>query len=224
MDKKALKNSLYATGILLTSSVSAFAFTGQMSIPVTQQDSPKINALRISMETTAEEAQIFIKDATKEGIKFLEDKSLTKEQKKEKFRAFLNDNFDLVTIGRFALGKYWRSGTKEQKKEYLNLFENMIVDVYSERFSEYESQNIEVTNARPQGKADMLVNSKIIQKSGPEIALDWRVRKKDGGKLKIIDISVEGISMSLTQRSDFAAVIQRGGGNIDVLLDHLRSK
>ena len=48
-----------------------------------------------------------------------------------------------------------------------------------------------------------------------------RVRER-GGSMKILDVIVEGVSMSVTQRSDFSSVIQRGGGNVDVLLDHLR--
>ena len=49
------------------------------------------------------------------------------------------------------------------------------------------------------------------------------MRYKDG-KYKVIDIIVEGVSMSVTQRSDFSSVIQRGGGNVQVLIDHLREK
>ena len=41
---------------------------------------------------------------------------------------------------------------------------------------------------------------------------------------KIIDVIVAGVSMSVTQRSDFASVIQRGGGQVNVLLAHLRSE
>ncbi len=55
------------------------------------------------------------------------------------------------------------------------------------------------------------------------MAVDWRVRQVGGG-YKVVDILVEGVSMALTQRSDFASVIQRGGGDIEVLLEQLRQK
>ena len=61
----------------------------------------------------------------------------------------------------------------------------------------------------------------INQPSGSDVSVDWRVRER-GGSMKILDVIVEGVSMSVTQRSDFSSVIQRGGGNVDVLLDHLR--
>lgn len=222
MKNRMIKQSTFTLGaLILMSGATSHAFTAYNTAADTTKTTTSYTHL-IGNSASEQEAQAFITNVTKEGISFLEDKSLNEDQKKSKFRKFLKENFDLITIGRFALGKYWRTSTKEQKKEYLNLFENMIVDVYSRRFGEYDNQNIEVTKTRPEGKADMLVNSKIVQNSGPEVALDWRVRKKKSGELKVIDISVEGISMSLTQRSDFAAVIQRGGGNVDVLLDHLQ--
>jgi len=53
------------------------------------------------------------------------------------------------------------------------------------------------------------------------VKVDWRVRNSNG-TLQIIDVVIEGVSMSLTQRSDFSSVIQRGGGNVEALLEHLR--
>lgn len=213
------KPFITASMLILMSATSAHSF--RITDKKYQHHNSHIVQIK-SDNITAEEAENFISEVTRAGISFLEDKSLSEKEKKEKFRTFLKQNFDLVTIGRFALGKYWRSSSTDQKKEYLNLFEDMVVNVYSKRFGEYDNQNITVTKAKPQGKKDFVVNSKIIQNAGPEIDLDWRVRKKKSGEIKIIDISVEGISMSLTQRSDFSSVIQRGGGKIDVLLNHLK--
>ena len=57
---------------------------------------------------------------------------------------------------------------------------------------------------------------------GEEVQVDWRVRNK-GGSYKIVDVLVAGVSMSVTQRSDFASVIQRGGGNVDALIAELKN-
>ena len=42
--------------------------------------------------------------------------------------------------------------------------------------------------------------------------------------MKIIDVAIEGISMSVTQRDEFSSVIQRGGGRVEALLASLREK
>jgi len=93
-------------------------------------------------------------------------------------------------------------------------------DLKKIRFSEYGGQEIEVRKARPEGKKDILVSSAIVGGDGPEIDVDWRVRYS-AGKYQVIDVVVEGVSMALTQRSEFASVIQRGGGSVDVLIAHL---
>ncbi len=175
----------------------------------------------IAVANDGEKAKSFIDKMGSDAISFLDDNSLSKTQKQEQFRILLSRNFDMDTIGRFALGKNWRSASEAQQKEYLNLFENMIVRVYSSRFNEYDGQNFTVSSARDIGKSDTLVTSYIIPPSGSKVQVDWRVRHKNGS-YKVIDVIIEGVSMSLTQRSDFSNVIQRGGGNIEVLLKHLR--
>lgn len=186
------------------------------SIANTQPLKQQINTPNIS-----ENSQVFIKDIAERGIGFMVNEELDEENRKKEFRKMLEESFDMKTIGRFALGKYWKQATKEQQKEYLDLFEDMIVNVYSRRFSEYNGEKFEVISSRPQGTYDAIVASQIVPSSGAPISIDWRVRKK-GKQFVVIDIMVAGVSMALTQRSDFSAVIQRGGGKIDVLLEHLR--
>jgi phospholipid transport system substrate-binding protein len=177
----------------------------------------------IASDPDEDKAISFITNASAQGLGFLSSDSLTDAQKKSEFRKFLKNNFDIRAIGRFALGRYWRTTTPAEKEEYQGLFEDMIVGVYSSRFSEYSGQNIEILDAEKRGKSDIVVHSKITGEGGPEIKLDWRVRQKNG-RFRVIDIMVEGVSMAVTQRSDFASVIQRGGGDIDVLLAHLSNQ
>ncbi len=165
----------------------------------------------------------FIKSTTDKGLKFLADANASKAQKTADFRKLLDDSFDLETIGRFALGRYWNAATDTQKKDYLKLFKTMVVDVYSNRFEEYKGQKIEVRSFRSIGNQDTLVSSFMIPPNGgEEVQVDWRVRNK-GGSYKIVDVLVAGVSMSVTQRSEFSSVIQRGGGNVDALIAQLKT-
>lgn len=165
----------------------------------------------------------FIKTTTDRGLKFLSDPNTTKAEKSSDFRKLLDASFDLDTIGRFALGRYWNAATDAQKKEYLGLFRKMVVDVYSNRFEEYKGQKVEVRSFRSIGNQDTLVSSFLVPTNGgEEVQVDWRVRNK-GGSYKIVDVLVAGVSMSVTQRSEFSSVIQRGGGNVDALITQLKT-
>jgi len=120
------------------------------------------------------------------------------------------------TIARFAMGRYWAIATDAEKKEYTKLFRQMIVDVYTNRFSEYSGQTFNVKGHKAAGRKDVIVNS-IIQGTGQSIKVDWRIRKG-----RVIDVLVENVSMSVTQRSEFASIIQRNGGKVSALIDHLK--
>lgn len=168
-------------------------------------------------------AEDFIDKMASDAIAFLGNADLSVEQKQKKFRTLLTRSFDMNTIGRFALGRYWRTASAEQRKEYQKLFRDMIVEVYSRRFGEYDGQKLEVRGSRKDNEKDVTVQSFIVPETGSEIQVDWRVRYKNG-QYKVIDVMVEGVSMALTQRSDFSSVIQRGGGDLSVLLAHLREQ
>jgi phospholipid transport system substrate-binding protein len=169
-------------------------------------------------------------DAAKTFIQKLGDKALTSltvqgipaGEREARVRSLLTRNFDIYTIGRFALGTYWRQASDSQQKEYLRLFEDMIVQTYARRFADYDGQKFHVDGTYSGGGHDTMVKSEILQKDGPPVHIDWRVRDK-GGAMKVVDVVVEQISMSVTQRDDFRAVIEAGGGNVDALLKKLKS-
>lgn len=171
----------------------------------------------------ADKATDFVEGLGKKALSSLTDPSLTKDEREKRVRSLLNSYFDVGTIARFTLGTNWRNASDAEKKEYTKLFENMIVSTYAQRFSEYSGQELQVGKSTQASDRDTVVSSQIIQKNGPPVSVDWRVRNS-GGNMKIIDVIVEGVSMSVTQRADFASVIQNGGGKVEALLQTLRER
>lgn len=156
------------------------------------------------------------------AIAVISNTSNTKADREREFNKLLVQYFDLKSIGRFVLGRYWRDATPEQHKEYLKLFQKMIASMYAEKFSTYTNEKFNVVNAVAKNERDAIVSSQIeFDGSRPPIMLEWRVRNKEDG-LKIVDLSVEGISMSVTQRSDYNSVIQKNDGDVEALLVTLR--
>ena len=205
---------------------SAIVFSGQVvhAFPISSLSVSETPLLVSVSAERSEQAEKFVDSMASDAIAFLGNSSLSDAEKQKKFRRLLTRSFDMSTIGRFALGRYWRVSSAEQRNEYQALFRDMIVDVYSRRFGEYNGQALEIRGSRADNEKDVTVNSFIVpQDGGQEIQVDWRVRKKDG-QYKVIDVMVEGVSMALTQRSDFSSVIQRGGGEVSVLLAHLREQ
>jgi phospholipid transport system substrate-binding protein len=140
-----------------------------------------------------------------------------------RFRQLFQQDFDVPGIARFVLGRYWRLATPSQQQEFVRVFTNYIALVYANRLAEYSGETLRVTGTRaaPDGQ---MVSSEIIRTDRrPPARVDWLLTPHNGS-YKISDVIVEGISMAVTQRSEFASVIQRNGGHIDGLITALRQK
>ena len=195
--------------------LAAFAVAGLLVIAVAGQ--------RPAFAADQQAARAFIDDLGRRTISVLEDTSQSFDQVRTQFRSLFLDGFDAATIGRFVLGRYWRGATEEQRQTYQQLFEDMIVETYTRRFREYSGESLRIEGSRPEGDNDVMVQTNIVRpEGGPPVAVTWRVRERDG-TFKIIDVVIEGISMSVTQRNEFGSIIQRNGGNINALFDAMRA-
>lgn len=138
-----------------------------------------------------------------------------------RFRQLFHSDFDVPGIGRFVLGRYWRIATPQEQRDFLNLFQEYIVRAYSARLGAYSGEPFHVVAARPAG-GETVVTSEIQRSDGAPVEIDWYLIGH-GGQYKITDVYVGGISMKVTQRDEFASVIQRSGG-VSGLLAQLRQK
>jgi phospholipid transport system substrate-binding protein len=152
---------------------------------------------------------------------------LPKAERDRRFHQILADGFDIPSIARFSMGAYWEKASEAERQEYLKLFQDLIVQTYSARLaSVYNGQRIDVGAARPDGKVGMWVQSKIVSPDPADeaVRIDWRLRQPSADKHKVIDVVVNNISMVVTQRDDFVAVLQRNGGDVKSFLGTLREK
>ncbi len=144
-------------------------------------------------------------------------------QRVARFRELFRADFDVPGIARFVLGRYWRLATPAQQQEFVKLFTDYIAFVYANRLAEYSGETLRVTGTRPAPDGQM-VSSEIIRTTGqPPARVDWLLTPENGA-YKISDVIVEGVSMAVTQRSEFASVIQRNGGQVQGLITALRQK
>lgn len=171
----------------------------------------------IAMADSVDTSKKMVQTLADQAISIISKEGSTPDQQKAAFKSLLNKYFDMDKIGKFALGRYRRDASPAQLKEYSALFDKMIVDVYTKRFQEYSGQTIEVSGGyEDKQSGDVVINS-LVKGSGSPIAVDWRIRNN-----KIIDVIVEGVSLSITKRDDFASTIKKGGGTIDALITHLK--
>jgi len=146
---------------------------------------------------------------------------VTPEQKLEKFRAAFTQAVDLKSVGQFVLGVYWRKASEEDKQAFLEAFTDFTTKTWADRFNMYSGQSILFSGVRNAERNQFYVDSQIEDKEPVEVV--WRLRQK-GDSYKIIDIIIEGVSMAMSYRNEYSAVLQQNGGNVQALVEELRKK
>jgi phospholipid transport system substrate-binding protein len=150
-------------------------------------------------------------------------KNVAAGQREARFRELFNQDFDVPTIARFVLGRYWRVATPAQRREFVRLFDEYTVLAYSNRLAQYSGETLRVTGSRLDSDGSIVMSEIVRTNGAPPAKVDWRLARIDD-TYKITDVIVDGISMAVTQRSEFASVIQRHGGQLQGLLILLRQK
>lgn len=171
-------------------------------------------------EEELQEAAIFIRQLADDTIGSLEKSEDGRIIEPTHIEGLLDRGFEVQLIGRYVIGRHWKKATVDQRSEYSTLFREFVLDVIMRRLELFTDEELEITGQTAAGKRDIFVNSHVIREQG-NIDVDWRVRKI-GEDFRIIDLKVAGVSMVITYREDFGAVIQSKG--LEGLIERLREK
>lgn len=172
-----------------------------------------------------DDAKAFVGSLADQAIKSLTGKDVSRADRVTNFRALFNEHFAVKGIGKFVLSRYWKKANEAEQAEYLKLFEDLMVVSYVDRFAQYAGEKLSITKAIPKGDKNATVFSEIQPEAGGKgVRVDWKVATKDGAVFKVVDVVVEGTSMSQTLRSDFGSIIKQKGGKVSGLLEVLREK
>ena len=169
------------------------------------------------------EAELFMADIGDKVIGILTDSTLSISQRNTQFKEILETKFNLRAIGKFVLGRHWKGASKEEQELFLDLFNATTIASYASRFQDYTTEKFDILSSRAEKDGGVTVLTQIIRPNGQKIMIEWKIFEKKG-ELRIYDVALEGISMGITQRSEFSTIIERTGGKIKGLLDALNTK
>ena len=131
-------------------------------------------------------------------------------------------HIDFAEAARLAVGLAWRQASKEQREQIVTEFRRMLVRTYSNSIQRYEGQSVKVLPARMKpGDTDVTVRNQYLRPGQTALMVEYAMRKTEQG-WKIYDIVVEGVSLVLTYRSEFDAIVKQQG--IDGLIKRLAEK
>ncbi len=171
-----------------------------------------------------EKAVLFVKELTDNIITNVLESKENQEKKEADFKKYFTQALDLPSIGRFVLGRYWKSADKQQRDDFIQIFMDATTKSWADRFNLYTGQQLEFLGSRfmNDNPNQIYVDSKIMDKKSP-VEVIWRLQKKQDS-YKIIDIIIENVSMALTYRNEYNAFLQSHNGDIAALINQIRQK
>lgn len=175
-------------------------------------------------DAVAETAKVFVTDLADKTVKLLTEKGIKKFERRKRFRKLMLENFAFKGIAKWVLGRYWRRASEDERASFLQLFEDLMVVIYADRFAKYSGERLDIGKSEFRGRNDILVHSMLNRSEGLKpVTVIWRVRQVETS-FKVVDLMVEGLSMGLTQQKEFSSVIRQNGGKVKGLLDELRKR
>jgi phospholipid transport system substrate-binding protein len=168
----------------------------------------------------ANAAETFVAENINMVMAILNNKALSTEQRRAEFEQLLLGLIDMNRIAIFTLGNYRRTASPAEIQAYEAAFQDYATATYQFYFSKYTGQTLKVTGSQSRTPDDIIVTTQLIDPNDhsgrPPLEVDFRVRTNTG-KPVLVDVSVEGIWLTLSQRDMVVSVLGNGNGNIAAL-------
>ena len=169
------------------------------------------------------EAGTFIQQAGKE-LGSLVAGATDLAERRRRLIPFIERVVDVDGLGRFCLGRFWTVATPDQRADYLRLYRLVLANGIASRLGEYSEGNVRVTAARPEVRGDgIYVPTTVERPNNRPNRVVWVVIPS-ADSFRITDVIAEGISLRVTQRSDFASFLTRNGGDVGTLLRAMQTQ
>jgi phospholipid transport system substrate-binding protein len=164
-----------------------------------------------------------IKGAIDRVIRILNRKDLLagekREARREILRAEIRPVFNFDEMAKRSLGIHWRRRTPEERVQFVKLFTELLENSYLGKIESYKGERIRyVKESLDPPYAE--VATLIVTSKGQDIKIDYRLLHA-GGRWRIYDVVIEGISLVNNYRSQFGAILQKS--SFDELVRKLRS-
>lgn len=130
-------------------------------------------------------------------------------------------HLDRERTAQWVLGANWRTATPEQRERFIEEFSNLLLRTYGTALRQYHSETLNFLPAQMAGPDRATVRTEIIRPDGPKVSVDYLLTNRSG-EWKVYDVIIENVSLVVTYRSEYAAIIKRDG--MDGLLKQLAER
>jgi phospholipid transport system substrate-binding protein len=135
-------------------------------------------------------------------------------------RKIANEIFDFGEIAKRSMARHWQPLSEAQRTEFVGLFADLLERSYISKIETYGGEKIQYTAEKIDGDY-ATVSTRIVTKNGTEVPVDYRMTKR-GDRWLVYDVSIEGVSLVSSYRTQFNKIIQTSSYN--ELVSKLKNK
>ncbi len=169
-------------------------------------------------------AQAFTETMISDGLKSLTVPNLDDAERIRRLRGFMQHYADMPGVAHFVLGRYWDRATAAQQSEFVSLFGDYLIQAYVGNLQGYSSDQIKILGATSEDHTTAAVHTRIDEPGEAPTRLDILLHVGDDGSYQVNDLVVDGVSIAIAKKSEFAALLRQNGGAVEKLLSILRDK
>ena len=169
-----------------------------------------------------EQSKYFVENLGKQVIEKVSNVNLSESERIVNFRNLYLDSFDNYYISRFVLGQYWKRLDSNMRKQFIESFNDYIVNTYAPKFKGWEGTFKATDSLLENNYYNVKMN--VLNKDGPTLKFMWKIYLDKNKDFKILDVNIDGVSMLVTQRAEFMSVIKNNPKGVIGLIEAMKKK
>ena len=158
------------------------------------------------------------------GIKILDDPSLQGldkfQERKDRLWDILKPVFNFEEASKRSLGYHWKECTKAQQQEFVEVFTDVLRDIYLGKTDSYSGGNFEYVREIVKGNRGK-VRTDFFTNEDKKVVVDFSMNNTNG-HWRVYDVIIEGVSMVGNYREQFNAILAKS--SFDELMQKLKDK
>ena len=174
-----------------------------------------------SSQATEEDPGKIVKETVEQVLSILNDKNLSEEKKKEIVFKLVKDRINFKEMSRRILATNWKVADDQQRKEFMSLFEQILLNTYWARMQNYAGERVEYITVSKDSEDYATVDTIIVKdKNNIDIPITYRM-KRFVNIWFAYDFTVENLSLVQSYRNEYRAIAKNNG--VDGLLEQMKA-
>lgn len=167
-------------------------------------------ALAIAPAAQASEAEAYVRDIAAKLEPLLQNGKVTPKSVDDFLQTNIAGELDMNRIAKYVLPNHWQSISGDDQKRFKNIFRLFIVENFKRQLVKYSNAEIRIIRSVEHKPEGVSVITRIRVPSKSPLNMNWRLFREDD-RLKIFDVSVQGISKLSATRAEYKSVLEEHG-------------